>query len=176
VRHPHVHLVGRTVDERDLDLVALGDDHRLRDAGPAVELAVDRVGPHARGRLVGGDLRHVLVDVEPKLLDVTRRRRRKRRVGALVLLDVAVEARGVAGVVVCGSTGCRRLLRRRLCHDLLVVAATERDDEADGRDRGPRGEHREQQREAVADVGPLGTCLELVDALVVELLDGGFFE
>ena len=63
------------------------------------------------------------------------------------------------------------LLGGCLCHDLLVVAAVERDHEPDGRDRGARGEKRQEDRQTVADVGLLGARLELLDALVVELAD-----
>jgi hypothetical protein len=140
VRHAHVHLLRRAVDERDLDLVSLRHDHRLGHAGTPVELAVDRVGPHPRGGLVRGDLRDVLVHVDAELLHRAGGRRRKRGVGPRVLLDLAVEGRLVARVLVPEGGGLGGLLLgRRLGHDGIVAAAVEGDDEPNRRDRGPGG-------------------------------------
>ena len=118
----------------------------------------------------------MLVDVHSELLHVTRRRRRKVGSGRLYYLDVAAEWRRVRRVVVDRARGGGAGRGGSLGDDLLVVAAIERDDEADGRDRRAGGEYRHEQRQAVADVGPLGARLELVDALVVELLNGRVFE
>ena len=82
-----LHALVGAVDEREVDGVALGDDHRGGHAGAAVVDAVDGEAPHLGRGEVLRDLRDVLVDVDLERLDRARRRGRQLRVDGGELLE-----------------------------------------------------------------------------------------
>ena len=87
VRQVDLHRGVRAVGECEVDRVALGYDHRARDAGALVALAVDGEAPDLGRREGLGDLGDVLVDVDLELLHLARRNRRQGRVDPLERLE-----------------------------------------------------------------------------------------